>query len=220
MAVRAQSGAGPEVRAMRHADCPVTSRLHAQSLPDSFFARLGERFLRAYHQSFVDSPHAVALVILSGKEIDGFLLAALTPGAHGAHVLRQWGVKLAALGAKSLLARPRLLVVFVRTRAARYVRGLWRRRSVVDSAPATDARTWVVLSHIAVDGARRRSGAGAALVAALHVRALEVRSAGVVLLTADDGPGPDFYRRLGYADEGQVVGADGQLWLRFRWQAR
>lgn len=220
MAVQARSGAGRVVRALRPADCPATARLHGQSLPDSFFARLGARFLRAYHRSFIDSPHALALVSAEDGEVDGFLLAVLAPAAHGAHVLRQWGVRLATLGVLALLTRPRLLVVFVQTRSARYVRGLWRRRRpAVASAPVTRAGTWAVLSHVAVDGARRRSGAGAALIAALHARVQEVQAAGVVLLTASEGPGPGFYRRLGYLDEGEVVGADGHPWLRFRWHA-
>lgn len=221
LAVDPERAPGREVRPLRADDVQATASLHRQALPDSFFAQLGARFLRTYHRSFVDSPHAVALAATRGEQVEGFLLAALAPAPHGAYVLRQWGARLALCAALALLTRPRLLAVFLRTRLRRYARGLWRRRrAVADSAPATTAGTCAVLSHVAVDSALRGSGAGGALVRALHDRVEAVGAAGVVLLTAVEGPGAAFYRRLGYEDEGEAVGADGQQWLRYRWRAR
>lgn len=210
-----------EVRPLRPGDAPVTASLHAQALPDGFFAQLGARFLRAYHRSYADSPHAVALVSVSGGQVDGFLLGVLAPPAHGAYVLRAWGPRLASRAVLSLLVRPRLLAVFLRTRLLRYARGLWRRRrpAAAVAGPSAAGGTWAVLSHVAVDSERRGSGAGAALVQVLHDRVRSADAAGVVLLTSVEGAAPSFYRRLGYEDEGEVVGADGQQWLRFRWRA-
>lgn len=220
MTVESESGAEREVRVLGGGDAAAAAALHAQALPDSFFAQLGGRFLRAYHRSFVDSPHAVGLVTAKGDEVEGFLLAALAPAPHGAYVLRRWGICLGTRAALALLARPRLLALFLRTSLVRYARGLWRRRRpVAHAAPTAAAGTWAVLSHVAVDGGHRGSGAGAALVQALHDRVRSVGAAGVVLLPAVDGPGVAFYRRLGYEDEGEVVGADGQQWLRYRWRA-
>lgn len=217
----ADPGAEREVRALGAGDALATATLHARALPDGFFSQLGVRFLRHYHRTFVDSPHAVALVAAKGDQVEGFLLAILAPAPHGAYVLRRWGIRLAARAALALLARPPLLVLFVRTRMLRYARGLGRRlRPIADAAPtAAVAGTWAVLSHVAVDGNHRGSGSGGALVQALHDRVASVGAAGVVLLTAVEGPGPAFYRRLGYEDEGEVVGADGQQWLRYRWRA-
>lgn len=221
MTVEADPGAGREVRALSDGDSSATAALHARALPDSFFVRLGLRFLRDYHRSFVDSPHAVALVITKADEVEGFLLAVVAPGPHGAYVLRQWGARLALRASLGLLARPQLLTLFLRTRMVRYTRGLWRRiRQTGGTEPASDvAGTWAVLSHVAVDSGRRGSGAGAALVQALHDRVTSVGGAGVVLLTAVEGPGAAFYGRLGYECEGEVAGADGKAWLRYRWRA-
>ena len=221
---RHPTGLGRAVRDLQGRELPASSALHARALPDGFFARLGPRFLRTYHRSFVESPHAVALVSTDAGAFEGFLLAVLDPAPHGAYVLRRWGPELAVRGAVALLARPAVLVLFLRTRLVRYARGLWRR----GRRPATPSRSsgravegeWAVLSHIAVDDALRGAGAGAALVRALHERAAAAGATGVVLLTAVDGAAPSFYRRLQYEDEGVVKGSDGRPWLRFRHRLR
>lgn len=209
-------GRGPGVRRLRPQDTRTTARLHAQALPDGFFARLGPGFLSAYHRTFVRSPHALALAGGPGGDVDAFLLAVIDPAAHGAYVLRRFGPRLALRGLVSLLVRPGLLVLFLRTRLARYARGLWRRR--LPSAPPQNQMqgTWAVLSHIAVEADSRGAGHGAALVRELEAQAHSKGVTGVVLLTAQHGPGTAFYARLGYTDEGVVRGTDGQQWLRFR----
>lgn len=208
-----------EVRVLADADAGLTARLHAIELPEGFFPRLGERFLREYHRSFLDSPHAVAYAVHGPGRVEGFLVGVLEPGPHGAYVLRRWGLRLAVSAVLALLTRPRVLVVFLRTRVLRYARGLWRRRSGgVAEGPGPTPGRWAVLSHVAVDSACRGSGAGAALLQRLHQDVVAAGAAGVVLLTAADGPGPGFYLRLGYEDEGDVVGADGRAWRRFRWR--
>lgn len=213
------TGAGRAVRVLTDRDTARTALLHAQELPDGFFPRLGVRYLRVYHRSYLDSPHAVALVAERDGQVDGFLLGVLAPAPHGAYVLRRWGARLAATAVLALLTRPRVLAVFLRTRLVRYGRGLWRRRrGSAAVGPSVTPRTWAVLSHVAVDASSRGSGAGAALVGRLHEDVVATGAAGVVLLTEADGPGPGFYRRLGYEDEGDVVGADGQSWRRFRWR--
>jgi len=199
----------------------ATAALHARSLPDGFFARLGHRFLRGYHRTFVDSPHAVALGVSADGEVQGFLLSVLAPGPHGTYVLRRWGLALAVRGALALCRRPRVLVFFARTRAGRYARALWRRRTDRAGQPrSAPAGEWAVLSHVAVDDRVRHGGRGAALVQALHDRATAAGAAGVVLVTDPDGPGPGFYRRLGYDDEQVVRGSDGRQWIRFRHRLR
>ena len=219
MAAEPAPDAGRTVRVLADSDTAETALLHARELPDGFFPRLGAGFLRTYHRSFVDSPHAVAYVAGSGGRPDGFLLAVLAPAPHGTHVLRHWGARLAVTAALSLLRQPRVLLVFLRTRVRRYARGLWRRRRAASAGgTGTTAGTWAVLSHVAVRGSCRGTGAGAALVRRLHEDVVAAGAAGVVLLTESDGPGPGFYRRLGYEDEGEVLGGDGHLWRRFRWR--
>ncbi len=214
--------AGPrpaDVRMMGEQDLRQSAALHRHELADSFFARLGTPFLRAYHRTYISSPHAIALVAAGSGRVDGFLLGVLAPGPHGAYVLRTWGLRLAVIGTTALLVRPRALALFLRTRLSRYARGLWRRRRggvAPDPTATVPAPAAAVLSHVAVDRAAQRSGTGSALVETFH---RELRRAGVpavVLLTGVSGPGAAFYRRLGYSEEGTVVGADGQDWVRFR----
>lgn len=212
--------AGRVVRDLAEADAIQTARLHVQELPGGFFPSLGAKFLRVYHRSFMDSPYAVAFVAERNSQIEGFLLGVVDPGPHGAHVLRRWSLRLAGPAAQALLMQPRVLAVFLRTRLVRYARGLWRRRgSARAGGPGVNPGTWTVLSHVAVDSSCRGSGAGASLVKRLHEDVVAAGAAGVVLLTAVDGRGPGFYLRLGYEDEGVVVGSDGQSWRRFRWRA-
>lgn len=221
MAVDASPQRGGEVHDLTASHLAKTATLHERSLADGFFAQLGRRFLREYHRTFVDSPHALALGVSSNGQLEGFLLAVLAPQAHGAYVLRRRGLALGVRGALALSSRPAVLVLFVRTRAGRYARGLWRRRRKpevqVVSAPAGE---WAVLSHVAIDDEVRRGGRGALLVRALHDRASAAGAAGVVLVTDPDGPGPGFYRRLGYDDGTSGVGSDGRQWMRFRYRLR
>lgn len=215
------TSAAAGVRDLVEGDLATTAALHERSLPDGFFARLGQRFLRCYHRSFVDSPHAVALGAPADGELHGFLLAVLAPGPHGRYVVRRWGSALALRGALALVVRPEVLVLFLRTRAVRYARALWRRRRT-QAAPggSAPAAASAVLSHVAVRDEARRGGRGAVLVEALHVRAAAAGADAVVLVTDPHGPGPGFYRRLGYDELGTGVGSDGQQWTRFRFRLR
>ena len=190
--------------------------MHAAGLPDGFFARLGTPFLREYHDSFRTSPFAV-LAVTGPEAVSGFAAAVLDPAAHARWVLRRHGLRLAVLGATGMVLRPPLLALFVRTRSLRYARGLGRRLRPLPSAPhAARAGRLAVLSHIVVDSGRQRGGTGAALVATVRAAAIEGGASGMVVLTAPDGPGPGFYRRLGFTEDGPVRGADGGTWRRFR----
>ena len=205
----------PRVRDLQPEDCRATAAMHVRLLPHGFFARLGPRFLAAYHRSFQRSPHAISLVAVRDGEVVGFLLGLLRPGAHGAQVLRSSGLHLAAAGALGLLLHPRLLALFVRTRVARYARGISRRLRPKTTQPVTEAAA--VLQHVAVDPARRQTGTGRALVRAFEELVAEAGVGQVVLLTTPEEDGaPAFYRRLGYEEQGRVRGADGDEWLRHR----
>jgi GNAT superfamily N-acetyltransferase len=217
------SRSGPEharasVRAMRASDLAASAALHARVLPAGFFPQLGACFLEEYHRTFVVSPHAVALVATVDDRVHGFLVAVSSPSVHGSYVLRACGARLLFAGCTALAVRPRVLAWFVRSRARRYARGLWRRLRPEASTTRATAGRWAVLSHVAVDPDLRGRGAGAALVTALHDRLNEHGVDGVVLVTTPDGDGPPFYRRLGYDEDGELVDADGQTWLRYRYR--
>lgn len=191
---------GPvELRPLDLRDLAFTAALHAQALPHGFFADLGPRFLRGYHATFLDSPHAVAFVATLGGHPAGVLVGILDPALHTRWVLRRRGMKLALRGALALAVRPRVALRFLRTRVRRYAHAWLRHRHrPAEQAPTAESSQPAILSHVAVVPAARGTGAGAALVRAFEEAAR--RSAPRAILTTIDGPdgaGP-FYARLGW----------------------
>lgn len=174
-------------------------------LPQGFFVRLGPRYLRTYHRTFVGHDSAVALVAEADGEVVGFLVGATDVHAHRRWVLREHGRRLALVAAAAMLVRPTVAFEFLRTRLARYARALTRRQrsGAPDVNSAGHATSTAVLTHVAVDSAASGRGAGSALVAAF-VDAVR-RSGGarieLVTLTGDAGAA-EFYRRLGWRESG------------------
>jgi ribosomal protein S18 acetylase RimI-like enzyme len=229
-----------EVREATRRDLRATAAMHRRALPDGFFARLGPGFLRAYHASFVASPEAVALVV-SAPDLEGepagFLVGTLRNRAHYRWVLRRAAPRLAVRLLAALVRRPRLAGVFVRTRATRYVRWIWRYplrraqgrgvRSEADTAgspaastPAASAQAVppvAVLTHVTVDDRLRGRGAGRQLVEAFVARARAAGANEVRLVTEASDGASGFYERLGWSVVGEHTASDGSVVREFRW---
>lgn len=202
------AGDQTEVRRAGRADLQFSASLHARALPHGFFVALGPGFLRAYYATFVDSPHAVALVASMQGHPVGALVGVLRPQAHLRRVLRRRGIRLVLLGAMALLSRPRSGWRFVRTRVAHYT-GAWRRHRNT-AEPKRSNRAAAVLSHVAVVPGARGAGVGSVLLSAFLE---EIRIAGIerAVVTTLDGPdgAADFYRRHGWRDAGIRKDVDG-----------
>lgn len=192
------------------------ARLHARALPHGFFARLGPRFLRAYHETFRASPHAVALIATRDGRPVGMLAGTLDTRAHRAWVMRHRRARLATCGALALVVRPRLAWVFLRTRASGY------RHRLLDRSRAAPRPTTVhggaaeeriaVLLHVAVDATERSDGAGRALVESFVDLATRAGAARAVLVTRDDRDGAaGFYERLGWQHSDTRTDRDGHV---------
>lgn len=213
--------AAPEshhVRAADKDDLRFSAALHAESLPHGFFTQLGSGFLRAYHRTFIDSPHAVAYVATVSDVPVGMLLGVLRPGAHAQWVLRHRGVRLAVVGAWRLALRPRTGFRFLQRRAGRYISGWKRNRSRDVGHPAAEPES-AVLSHIAVLPGARRTGSGRLLVAAFNeaCRAQDVPRAMLLTLDSPQGAGT-FYAALGWRAAGVRTTPDGHRlreWILF-----
>lgn len=197
-----------DIRKAEPSDLDFCAALHASTLPHGFFARLGHRFLRAYLATFVASPHAAALVATAQTSPVGMVVGILRPAAHSRWVLRERGVRLALLGGVALLARPLLLVRFVRTRLTRYRRALSRRRA---AGTADGTRRPAVLSHVAVAPGAAGLGLGGRLVDAFVGAAASAGCSEVLLvtLTGEEGAA-GFYRSLGWVEQGSHNDFDGQ----------
>ncbi len=195
------------------------ARLHVQSLPPSFFSRLGAPFLRRYYQTFVDSPYGIALVATRQGNLCGYVVGTTAAGQNAVWTLRRRGLRLAAAGLLALLTRPRLAIWFLHSRAARYARGIYRRLMKRAAAPAAGGRAGqpAVLAHVAVHSPYRRIGAGALLVSAFERELVRqgVASFELVTLCGPEGAGA-FYERLEFDLIKQRTDDDGKTWCYYR----
>lgn len=208
------------VREMTEVDLRFASALHRSSLGHGLFPSLGPRFLRCYLRTFTSSPTAVALVAELDGAVAGFLVGVLDEPTHYRGVVRQHGLRLAAMGLTALAVRPRVALRFARTRMRRYVGGLGRLaradRSVgarVSAARPADA----ILTHVAVAAEARSARVGSALVVRFTelARGRGAAAARLVTRSGEAGAGP-FYERLGWRRGGEFVDRDGLTWLRYR----
>lgn len=201
------------IRPSGSADLERVAELHRARLPGGFFVRLGSAYLRAYHRTFLDSSHGIALVADAGG-IVGFVTGTSDAQLHRQEVLRRHGVRLALTGALSLLVRPMLCWEFLRTRLRRYLRaisrGVKQRAEVASTEPSRGPVA--VLAHIAVDAEAAGTGVGRALVAAFVESADAAGAARVELVTRSDEAGAaGFYERLGW----RHVGTSGHDFEKF-----
>jgi GNAT superfamily N-acetyltransferase len=204
------------VRGMTTADVGFAAVLHHTALPHGFFARLGTSFLLTYYESFVASPHAVALVAQGASGPAGVLVGTVRTSQHYSWVLRRFGPRLAVRGLLALLRTPGLLLFFLRTRLGWYSAALlrvgrrWARRS--RTGTNRGAREPAVLTHVAVTPFGRGTGTGAALVREFvdAASAAGCRQAVLVTLAGADGAGR-FYQRLGWIRRDVHRDHDGRL---------
>lgn len=205
---------------MRKDDVAFTAALHHAELPHGFFPKLGAPYLRAYHHTYVTSPHSVALVVEDAGRPCGFLVGTVRHSDHNRFVVRTHGLRLSVAALRAMLTRPRLAVQFVSTRLGRYVRSLanhlrptsTRGGVVVDQAAVSSLAT---LSHVAVTPDKRTNGVGSLLVNAFADAARTAQCHSTVLSTlAEERGAADFYARLGWVESGRYVDRDGQPWVR------
>ena len=196
------------VRRADRSDLQFSASLHAQSLPHGFFVALGPGFLRAYYATFIDSPHAVALISeMQGHRV-GVAVGALRPQAHVRWVIRRRGARLTMLAMLALLSRPAPGWRFIRTRVAHYL-GAWRRHRKAE--PSQAGGNVAVLSHIAVLPGARGLGLGSILVSGFVDAARDAEIGRAVVTTLDGSAGAaEFYERCGWRCTDVRVDADGR----------
>ena len=189
----------PDVHPLARSDLEFCAALHAHALPHGFFAELGPRFLRAYYTTFLDSPHAVALVATVSGQPTGHLVGVIAPRSHTRWLLRRRGPELAMHGLVGMALHPSAAYRFARTRLSRYARAWRRHRSAGERSPANDDAP-AVLVHVAVVPGARRIAAGRTLVEGFEAAARKRGAKRAVLTTlAGDGGAGGFYERLGWS---------------------
>lgn len=189
-------------------DVRNTARLHREHLPHGLFPRLGERFVRRWHRTFVDDPAAIALGVRSnGGDLHGFLLATTDQHTYTRRTLGASGRALAGLGVMGLLMRPHVLVTFARTRAGRYWRRLSHRTTNTDTSTPL-APIGVLHALVCVPHSRGR-GIGAALVDEYARSARQRGTERLQLVTRRDGGAAAYYRSLGWEVTDEREDRDG-----------
>ena len=202
------------IRPLRTADTDFAARLHADTLPHGFFVRIGRGFLREYYRSFAESPLAVAFVAEVDGAPAGILVGTTDQAGHYRLVVRRWWWRFGAWALVGICRRPALAMVFIRTRARRYARGLVRltRRNPQPTSVSTRSAVGV-LTHLAVVREHRDAGVGGALVRSYvdAAAANGARSLQVATLAGADGAG-GFYERLGWTQTTERPDVEGQVW--------
>src|SRR3546814_11976374 len=112
---------------MNEHDLVRAARLHREHLPHGLFPSLGERFLRRYLRTYLNTPTAVALAIEGEHGMFGFLCGTVDRRAHRGHVFRAHAASLVRGGVFPLTSHPEVATLFVRPRGGR---SLDRKRGV------------------------------------------------------------------------------------------
>lgn len=204
--------AAASLRPADRKDLDFCTALQARTLGHGFFVALGPRFLRSYNATFLDSPHAMALVATLGEHPVGALMGVLDTRAHRRWTVRHRGVRLAVGGIGALLTRPRPALRFARTRIVRYARSWARHRRGGGAATGVDddEQMIAVLSHVAVLAGARGTGSGGRLVRAFVEAAGRAGAQRVTLVTLEGERGADeFYAKLGWERGGSHQTPEG-----------
>ncbi|SDR05083.1 Acetyltransferase (GNAT) family protein [Arthrobacter crystallopoietes] len=215
-------------------DLALTASLQCAFLPHGLFPRLGEKFVRRWHATYLNAPHGTALMAElvapdGNRQPVGFLVGATDQVRHVDDVLGRHRIRLGTAGAGALALRPRLAAHFLRTRAGAYLRRLLKRPpqrvpagAVRPSAAASGApaqpRT-AVITAVAVIPEARGSGAGKELVTHFLTQA---RAKGAVraelAVIAGTGSAEGFYARLGWSVVEEHLSKDGSLTRTYRYE--
>ncbi len=207
---KAQHISSLRIAPLQRADLAQSARMHRMLLPHGLFPRLGYRFMRRWHRTFVDSPHGVALGAVDEQgNMHGFLLATTDQVMYTRSVLASARRALAWRGALALAMRPAVAAQFMRTRSVRYLKRLLPARSqdLVASTPA--AAQVGVLHAVAALPAARGQGVGAALLGEYVRFAAAGGTPLMQLITRDTNGAADFYRGHGWVITDRRLDRDG-----------
>lgn len=191
------------VRAMEPADLHSVVAVHLQSFPDFFLSFLGPRFLSLYYEYICRSTDGIACVCEASTGVIGFVAGSANPRGFYRRLLRRRWLGFAVAAIPALARRP--------TIAMRLLRAL--RYPGTQSPHSREAG----LYSIGVSPSAQNRGVGAKLVDAF-VRECRRRGCDSVTLKTDANGNEStnaFYRRRGFALQGQELTPEGRLMNRY-----
>jgi GNAT superfamily N-acetyltransferase len=154
------------VRPATPTDLTTMAAWQCRYVPDGLFPQMGERFVRRWHASFLESPFGIALVAervdAQGKQAIGFLVGSTDQFRHIDDVVRRNRVRLALAGLLALAQRPRLGAHFVRTRGRAYLKRILTPKSRRTPAAGEAAGTESSAARPSSSAASRAPGGTAA----------------------------------------------------------
>ncbi|AUI51365.1 GNAT family N-acetyltransferase [Arthrobacter crystallopoietes] len=219
------------VRPATPTDLTTMAAWQCRYVPDGLFPQMGERFVRRWHASFLDSPFGIALVAErvddQGAQAVGFLVGSTDQFRHIDDVVRRHRVRLALAGLLALAQRPRLGAHFVRTRGRAYLKRILTPKSRRTPTAVPAARTEAtaasggqiaVVTAIAVDSAARGTGAGQELLSRFleDAHTAGATRAELVALLGEGSAAP-FYERLNWSAVDEHPTRDGMRARTYRY---
>ena len=195
------------VRLATRNDVPAVAALHGVAIDDGFLSTLGERFLSRLYARIVASPHGFLLVAESptpleghGLRLAGFVAGSAEVGRLYREFLVRDGLSVAvSSGGRLLRSVPRVVETLRH--------GATDRAAGKGQAPAaTQARgPETELLALAVDGAERRRGVGAALVESFVTTAHAAGSVSArVVVGAENQRAVELYGRAGFRESARL----------------
>ncbi|NMR28715.1 GNAT family N-acetyltransferase [Crystallibacter degradans] len=228
------------VRPATPTDLSTMAAWQCRYVPDGLFPQMGERFVRRWHASFLDSPFGVALVAervdARGTQSVGFLVGSTDQFRHIDDVVRRHRVRLALAGLLALAQRPRLGAHFVRTRGRAYLKRILTPKSHRTPAAgpaastssgtasstesnATSGGQIAVVTAIAVDSSARGTGAGQKLLNRFLEDASAAGATRAELVTLlGEGNAALFYERLNWSAVDEHPTRDGVNARTYRYE--
>jgi GNAT superfamily N-acetyltransferase len=222
------------VQPLRHSDLDASSRLHEEVLRAEFLARCGRRFLRQYHQAWIESPYGIAMAAMDDQDrLVGVLLGSTEPKQHYRAMLRRNGLQLGFLLLAKAIRDPTFGRELLATRALRYARGVTRvalsilgetvgtRRQVeVSNTTNEDSkeshRRSGEITHVMVKEDMAGRGIGRLLLEAARAAAERARIDELVLVAMPELPSASFYEHLGWRRVGVKRSRSGESFIEFR----
>ena len=182
-------------RRMGLADLEFVVDEHLAHFPDNVFGQMGRRFLTEYYRTFLDGPHADAVVTVAEGARVGYLVGVLDVREHRRLVRRFHFRRLAWYAAAALARRPRMAAGLVRRRISVRLTALRSRARVTSGASERIA----VLSHVAVRSEARGLGLGTSMILQFVERAQDAGAHTVSVATrAGEAGAGDLYQQLGW----------------------
>ncbi|QSR30588.1 GNAT family N-acetyltransferase [Nocardioides sp. S5] len=183
------------IRRMGLADLEFVVDEHLAHFPDNVFGQMGRRFLTEYYRTFLDGPHAEAVVTVAEGSRVGYLVGILDVREHRRLVRKFHSRRLAWHATAALARRPRMAAGLVRRRISVRLTALRSRAG----ANGNGSEAIAVLSHVAVRAEARGLGLGTSMILQFVERAQNSGAQTVSVATRAGTAGAgELYRQLGW----------------------